>query len=376
MNKKYIICIASKPWGDTPPDRTQQLMSHLKDCIILYFYPTSLGKEVTISRHEAKVEEHVYSYGLPKQFPNISMGLLADLRMNKLAQYIKGVMNKHHVKDGLLWLTHPIHFDLVSHLSYGEMVYDCVGYWSEGLQLRQDRLVEQADLIFCVSGALHKDLSEQNKNAVLLPNGVDESLFQKLLQETAPHVPSKGRKNWFGFAGTVDFDLDLSPLVCAAKERPLWKFCIMGQCYEENPFLEELYQLPNVLFCGHYPPDVVAEFLCSCSVLMDFRKLQGENFDQTEYFRNTMAEGFSSRLYEYFMTGKPIVANFWQYDLEPYPDVIYSSYSEGEFLAQCEVALAEPPQLVSARRKKHGKNASWKNRSRRVEQIFSTAGFL
>lgn len=359
--KKYVICLGKKPW-DEHPDRTQYLLSHRKEMIILYFYPeknADSSSKNSLSRSEAKVGTDIYAYPLPKNFPQTTSSILLKLRMNKLSQFITRVMHKHHVKDPILWTTHPLHNEILPYLTFASLVYDCEGYWSgETLQLLQQDLVKKADLVFSVSPELKKELQKQNKNVVLLRNGVDYPLYEQIDVE-----PSLHKQVWFGFSGKMDYDLDLSPLVYTARERPDWKFCLVGSCHRENPSLHLLKQLPNVFFLGDFPPEDVAEFLYSCTVLMDFRS----------EFQNS--DIISTRIYQYFSTGKPVVAHLWQQQVEPYPDVIYSSFSSVEFVNQCEEALKERLDTLATRRKKHGERASWFNRSLQVSKHFSTSGF-
>lgn len=352
-----MICFGMKPWDDIP-DRTQQLMKHLKDMTIFYFYPPTTEYTFPTARKQAWVEEHVYAYALPKPYPNMNHGILIQLRMKKLARYVTRILHKYHVQDFLLWMTHPVQYDLSSFLHYSYLIYDCGGYWESFLQHYQDDLVEKADLVLSASDTLRQDLGKKNKNVMLLRHGVDYELFREISQD----IGERGNTNRFGFAGVIHSDLDLSPLVYAAKERPNWKFCLMGLCHRGNPFLAELKKLPNIVFCGEFHPEDVAEFLFSCSVLMEFRRLSNDR------------ESYSTRLYEYCSTGLPIVSCLKQHDIEVFPDVVYSAYHERDFILKCETALAEPENLVSARRRKHGKDGSWKRRSQRISQIFHTVG--
>lgn len=360
MNKKtnkYMVCLGLKSW-DGMPDRTQHLMSHLKDITIFYFYPPTKEMPYPTARKDAWKEEHIFAYALPKAYSTMHSGILIHLRMKTLNKYISKVLNKHGVTEQLLWITHPLQCEMIGLLPYDYLIYDCAGYWEYFLQQYQELLLEKADLVLSVSETLEHDLRQYHKNVMLLEHGVDYDLFQS--GNTERSLQKKIER--FGFVGEIDFDLDLSSLVYVARERPTWKFCLMGRCHKENPFLEVLKELPNVILVGSRLPEDMAEFLFSCSVLLDFRCLDGG------------IGRSSSRLFEYCATGLPIVSYLWQGEIEVFPDVVYSAYSEKEFLLKCEVALAEPKDLVSERRKQHGEKGSWKNRAEKISQIFHTAG--
>ena len=84
----------------------------------------------------------------------------------------------------------------------------------------------------------------------------------------------------------------------------------------------------------------------------------------------------SPRLYEYLTTGRPIVSMLEEDQVEAYPDVIYAAHSLEEFERMCVRAIQEPPGWASQRRREHGENAAWSQRSAQVSRILNTAGLL
>ena len=62
--------------------------------------------------------------------------------------------------------------------------------------------------------------------------------------------------------------------------------------------------------------------------------------------------------------------------VEAYPDVIYAAHSLEEFERMCVRAIQEPPGWASQRRREHGENAAWSQRSAQVSRILNTAGLL
>ena len=56
-----------------------------------------------------------------------------------------------------------------------------------------------------------------------------------------------------GWAGTLWSDLDLYPLLYAARERPDWTFLLLGRREKGNPLLPRLKKLPNVIVPGPCP---------------------------------------------------------------------------------------------------------------------------
>lgn len=356
--KKYLVCFGNKPW-DALPDRTQYFMSNMKEFEIFYFFPPTESYQFPTERSRVKVMSHVRAYALPKTFTKSSSSIWSDLKEQRLKQYVARVLRSCRVRSPLIWCTHPLHLGLMENLSYSRLIYDCATFWEPTLLEIQQNLLRKADLVLASSPGLKGALQEYHKNVVLLPNGVDYPLYE----DKARFLEEYSGEKFFGFSGMMDGDLDLSTLIYVAKKRPMWKFCLMGECAWENPFLEELLELPNVAFCGNRPPEEEADFLLSCTVLMEFRSY------------NSNSEVQSSRILEYFSTGRPIVVSIWQNEVERFPDVMYNAFGEEDFLTQCEIALNEQPQMVSERRRSYGKMASWKKRTLRVMKIFKTAGF-
>lgn len=331
----------------------------MKEVEVLYFFPSSQETERKAGQKKKyRVRPGVYVYPLPQEIQT-STTLFSALRQKRVAQFITHTMSKHRVRRPLLWVTHPWYSQLVSHLSYHYMVYDCGFLWDESLFLRQEQLVAKADLVFAASESLKAGLRTYHRNVALLENGVNTPLFVD-----ASPIP-KSKEKLLGFAGAIDYDMDLAPLVYAAEQKPFWKFYVVGPCDQGNPFLKMLSLLPNVRIFGEQNYLKIPEFLMTCHVLMDFR-----------YHHRPLTDVNSIRLYEYMATGRPIVASMWKDEIERYPDVVYSAYHEEDFLKQCEVALMEDPDFVFARRKSYGDNASWTKRADTVMKILTDGGIL
>lgn len=355
--KKYMVCLGIKPW-DEVPDRTQHLMAHLEGFTIFYFHPpTEQCSFPTLPEH-IKVAPHIYSYALPKEFNADKQKLLTFLNQKRLAQYIMRVLGRQRVRSFMLWASHPSQLEVVDKLPCLQLLYDAWDYWSGNVH--HVHLARKADMVFAVSKGMKKDLMLLNRNVVLLQNAVKYSLFQDL--QSFPDREEIG--DFFGFYGEISEDLDLSSLLYAAQRKPDWIFCLVGTIHPENIWIEELTLCPNVRFCGTLTLPLTVDFLFSCAVLMDFRT------------DTPMSDIYPNRIYEYFSTGKPVVATLWRNEIERFADVVYSAYDHETFLEYCEIALAERESIAKKRRRKYGKNSSWKRRAERIRKVFTTAGYL
>lgn len=357
--KKQIVCLGSEPWS-TIPHRTQQIMSHLKGVDILYFSPPYPGAS-SAPPHRKRVKPNILVYILPKDVKKTSINpMFFSLRQKRLAQFISRIMAKHHVRKPLLWVTHPSQEEITCHLHYDTLVYDCVETWIEGYVHGQECLFRKADLIFVANQIQKKDVREYNRNVALLENGVDYSLFE----EAALFARRDDQEVCLGFAGHIGYDLDLSPLLYVAHHRPDWRIKLLGSCSANNPYYEELFFCENVEFYEEYSVHVLAEFLYSCHVLLDFRwDGQGHDFK-------------TSHFVDYFATGLPVVSHIWKDEVERFPDVVYISKSEEEFLENCEIARKEKSDIAVRRRKKYAQKGAWQKRGERVMQVLTQSHLM
>ncbi len=361
MNRKQqIVCIGPSPWAAIP-HRTQQLMAHMKGVEILYFSPPS--EQITqVSYHRKKVKPHIWVYVLPKDVKKVSKTpMLFSLRQKRLAQFISRTMAKHHIRNPLLWVTHPSQEEITCHLQYDTLVYDCFEPWFEDYSYEQGCLLRKADLIFAASHTLKKEAWEYNRNVALLENGVDYPLFE----EASLFAKLSSDEVSLGFAGVIDYDLDLSPLLLLAEKYPQWHIKLLGSCPQGNPYYDVLTAYDNVKFFGEHPVHVIPEFLCCCHILMDFRSGSGYVHDIN-----------SMRWFEYFATGRPVVTHIWKDEIERFPDVVYISKTQEEFLKNCEIALKEKPNTVTSRRKNYAKKGAWTKRTERVLQVLTRSHLM
>ena len=362
---KQILCLSTEPWSSSP-GRTQQLMSRLKDAHILYFYPAADRHDRRYLGKGKKVRPNVTAYALPPILLPVGerWQLIFQAGRKKLGRYVADKAAAHRFRSPLLWVTSPEHVHLLDHLSYDGMVYDCDREWDALPPDWEGSLAQAADVVFAASPLIRRRLTPCSPNIALLPNGVNFPLFANDTtsprRDPLPHV----RGPVLGWAGTIQEDLDLTPLVHAAQARPDWSFLLVGQILD-NPALPVLKLLHNVILPGPCAMSEVPDWLYRCDVLLEFTQ-DGRADDGV----------ISPRVYEYLCTGKPVVAMLWPDQVETFADVIYGAHNEREFVTLCAHALEEPEGFVSCRRREHGAAAAWPIRAGEVYRIVDTAGLL
>jgi glycosyltransferase involved in cell wall biosynthesis len=331
---------------------------------VLFFEPASGRSDRRWREPGRRVRPGVTVYTLPPVYTQDERYQPLFLAgQNRLARFINRQLDRHRFRSFLLWTTSPAHVHLLDSIGYDALVYDCDRDWSHLPDLWEGSLARAADVVFAASPDLADRLSPCSSNVALLPNGVNYSLFanggsgsDRLLSDVTGPV--------FGWTGTLYADLDLGPAIYAAAVRPQWTFLFVGRV-ENNPQLERLECLPNVIIAGPRPLVELPDWLARCDVCINLLRKSAPYSDI-----------IPSRIYEYLSTGTPVVSMLWPDQVELFPDVVYGAYNDKEFISMCRSALDEDPSFVSQRRQNHGCAASWSNRAGEVVRILSTAGLL
>lgn len=361
---KQILCLSGEPWSKLP-GRTQQFMSRLRDVQILYFSPASGRGDLSFRQKGQKVRPNVTAYTLPPLLLPVSerYRIVFQRQQRRLGEFVARRADRHRFQSPLLWVTRPEHIHLLDHLSYDGLVYDCDREWDGPPPGWEGSLAHAADVVFAASPLLADRLSPCSNNIALVPNGVNLPLFDP--GPSRPDPLPQVRGPLLGWAGTIRGDLDLSPLLYAAQERPDWTFLLLGRREERPALWGRLGRLPNLLIPGPCPAAEVPDWLYRCDVLLDFLR-EDQPYDDV----------ISPRLYEYLATGKPIVSMLWPDQVEQFPDVVYGAQDEPEFVRLCAHALQEARGFAAQRRRQHAAKAGWPQRVGEVERILLTAGLL
>ena len=362
---RQILCLSNKPWSSTP-GRTQQLISRLKDTQVLYFSPAAGPMDRSFREKGRKVRPNVTAYTLPPLLLPMEerYGGLFRMGQRKLGRFVADQAARHRFRSPLLWTSSPEHIHLLDQLDYSGLVYDCDREWEDLPPIWEGSLANAADVVFVASPLLGERLSPCSPNIALLPNGVNFPLFSGETASLRSDPLPQASGPVLGWAGTIREDVDLSPLLYAARECPNWTFLLLGR-REGNRLLPRLERQPNVVLAGPCSLDQVPDWLYRCDVLLNF--LRDDRQDDGVV---------PTRVYEYLSTGKPVVSMLWPDQVERFPDVIYGAHDQQEFVTLCRHALEEAPGFVSQRRRDYGAQAAWPNRAREVSRILSTAGLL
>jgi glycosyltransferase involved in cell wall biosynthesis len=239
------------------------------------------------------------------------------------------------------------------------LIYDCDQDWSQLPERWESELAYNADVVFAASAGLVEHLSPCNTNVALVPNGVVYPMFAPSGPQELPFPGDliSIQNPILGYAGTIWEDLDLGPVVTAAKAHPEWNFLFVGRV-RANPNVPVLRTMPNVHFLGQKPISRLPEYVTRFDVCLTFVRLDRSDYDV-----------LPPRFYEYLATGRPVVSMGVTGQDEEYPDVTYTAYTPVHFVQKCEEALKERSAWNVVRRQDYAAAAAWSRRAEQVQSI-------
>lgn len=353
---KQILCLSDQPWSAVP-NRTQQLMTRLRGARILFFNPPTRHYR----RPGRTVRPGLTVYPMPPSPQLADDRLVRLIRAARQVRHLRKVMELHRFREPLLWCTSPEQVHLVDAIPHSGLVYDCGRDWLDCPPEWESDLTLAADVVFAASAGLADHLSPCSNNIALLPNGVSYPMFSRTSTECPPPLADVAGPV-LGYTGTLWEDLDLRPVIQAARALPHCTFVFVGK-REYHPQLRTLEELPNVRLLGRQLPLDVPDYLARFDVCLHLQR-------RSDYGGDVVP----SRIYEYMASGKPIVAMVYPDQVEHFPDVIYAAHTPGEFIRLCVRALEEPAGWPSQRRRNHAAAAAWSLRASQVDQILTANG--
>ena len=262
----------------------------------------------------------------------------------------------------MLWCSSPLHAQFLDELAYRGVVYDCHRFWSDEFLDWESDLTRHAEVVFAASFGIVKRLSPCNDNIALLPNGVNPVLFQQKQHAVPPALADLPGTRVLGRVGRVDSQVDLEPLLYAARHRPEWTFVLMGPV--TRPGAEQLQGQENIVLTGPVNPLDVPDCLYRCDLLFDLPRRNRPGGDVA-----------SSRVYEYLATGRPVVTVVEPGLPDPIPELVATAYDGPGFLRRCKSAFGEDPSLPR-RRRELARQSSWANRAAQVSSILEATGLF
>ncbi len=277
--KRPVVFLPSIPWSATLFQRPQHLARHFARRGHLTIYDCSSTSERIDGFQE--IEPNLLLYKGPRRY----------LR---------------RLPAPILWtLTYNIDFSR-GYPANSTLVYDWIDdltvfpFKREMLLRNHHRALADAHYVFAVARRLHEQLLVRRADAAYLPNAVDYEHFAAPAEPISDDPDLAGFLDDFrpvaGYYGAMAewFDYDLLDLV--ARQRPDWRFLLIGPDYDGSLRDQPALRRSNVRWIGPRPYQVLPRYLRRFDVAMIPFKV------------NEITTATSPlKLYEYFAGGKPVV---------------------------------------------------------------------
>ena len=212
------------------------------------------------------------------------------------------------------------------------VVYDCMDEWAnfpgfgEDVLRLEAKLTEESDLTVVSGETLVSKFDDGSNKVLLAKNGIDLSHYDRFFGENS--VLEGMKHPIIGYFGALASWLDTALLEKMAERFPDAQIVLAGGIFDVD--VSALKKLPNVHFLGQRPYEEMPQLLWHFDVCM------------IPFLINDITHATNPvKLYEYFYSGKPIVAPLL-HELEPFAEVCYLATSHDEFLDHLGKALAEP----------------------------------
>jgi len=388
LSGENILCFALRQWQGAWKNN-QQIMSRLSESNrILYIGPPAPLKEAArkmISGEPRRpilerISGNLAVYNEPRLLARSHMFPQANWATSRLRMMHVRWLGQRLLGDSpILWVFDPLAGPLLRRFKTKLFVYhmidDYQAYFPASARRMRDfsakweeRMLEEADVVFAVSEALHERALTLNRNSYLVPNGVDYELFQSALEN--PELPSDMRsirRPIIGYVGFIQPTMDFDLLDGLAAEHPFWSFVLVGPT-ELGVHTEKFHSLlrrPNVHYLGPKPTSAVPSYVKSCDVcLMPDRERGGSD---------------NLKLYEYLACGRPVVA-LDSPAVRRFDDLLEIARDKKEFAAAIDRSLGESREL-SELRMRAARAHSWRNRVEAVgkpvrDRLAQTGGVI
>lgn len=328
-----LICFSHLRW-DFVFQRPQHLMSRFALSGQVLFWEEPLRVE---GLSEACLEVRTCAAtGVTVATPEVN----ADIDAAEERRTLKALLDRHLAGRPqaplVRWYYTPMMLPFSEHLSADCIVYDCMDELAnfrnappELVPLEQ-RLLQQADLVFTGGYSLWEAKRDQHTNIHPFPSSVDVAHFGSARGKGKDALDQQGLPApRFGFYGVIDERMDLALLEAIADARPDWSIVMVGPVVKISP--TDLPRRPNIHYLGGKDYAELPDYLRGWDVaLMPFAINEATRFISP------------TKTPEYLAAGCPVVST-------PIADVVrhYGSMeavriagTPEEFIDGCKVALA------------------------------------
>jgi hypothetical protein len=226
------------------------------------------------------------------------------------------------------------------------------------------KTVDAADLTICIAGHRVRMLRDRHSQKAAsvhhLPLGVTPEFMEPFLAKSQPRANSRRTA---GYIGALNYRFDFAFLAEVARRMPEVTFTLGGSVGEDGDAawragLADARKQPNITFLGWITHEKLPEHLAQFDVLL---------IPYSHCNFNTNA--CPAKLWDYFGTGKPIVANDTNPETLLWRGDVRIGATPAEFAHQVQDAIDERGAEKRERRLAIAKDHTWARLGERLEHV-------
>lgn len=328
----------------------------------VFYFTTSFAfgdPEITFIE---KIEERVFicQFNIPYPHPSIYEKVPTKTQERIFFEALDKFIRECKIEENVAIVDHPFWTPIALSLPASLVVYDCMddhsGFHNTSSEIlhAETYLLQNADLVITTSATLSEKIAQHRKNT-LIRNAADSNWFSQPPDQITFHSD----KPVIGYFGAISewFDIDL--IVEAAQAYPEYDFVLIGSTYLCD--IKAAQTIKNIHFIGEIPYSELKGYLYAFDVCLIPFKL-------TELIHYTNPV----KLYEYFASGKPVVATAMPELLLVKEHVSIAEDTES-FINKIKQALEskDDPAGIQSRKEFALKN-QWSNRVEKLEETIKS----
>jgi glycosyltransferase involved in cell wall biosynthesis len=160
----------------------------------------------------------------------------------------------------------------------------------------------------------------------------------------------------FCYIGTINNRIRFDWITRVAKTRPSWSFIFIGPIMQSLKVVSELKLIKNIHLMGEVKYEDLPYYFKNSDVFL------------IPHYRTRATIAMDPiKLYEYFLTGRPVVAT----DVidDKYNNLVYTSSEYDEFVIYLEKALNENNSSITKKRISFALENTWEERTETILEI-------
>lgn len=369
LSGENIICFA-KDWSEDPTSNNHVMRLLARDNKVLWLNSLAMrtpklssGKDLNKIARKLKsftkgikqVDDNLYVY-TPIVLPFPYSGVATRVNQEILKTTIRLLRLKLGMDRFQLWTFLPTSSVYVGNLGEYLSVYYCTDEFSKFSYLNEARIpqmeremLQKVDVMFATAHSLLERKRVHNPEAHLASHGVDYAHFSKALdpETKIPDDVAHISQPMLGFFGLIHDWIDIELFAYIAEKHPDWDVVVIGQANTDVSMLE---RIPNVHLLGRKPYAELPGYCKAFSVGL------------IPFAINELTEHVNPiKLREYLSAGLPVVSTPLP-EVKHYSDICSVTETKEQFLAACEVAVAEDSPEIRQRRCEAMARETWEQK--------------